>query len=415
MRFTQSREPSIVQPQTTPAKLHLPIGLMAILAGMTAFGPMSIDMYLPALPAMARDLAAPPAAGALTVAAFYVGLCLGQLIHGPLSDRLGRRPPLIVGVALYVLASVGAALCGAIGQLIVLRFLQALGGCAGMVIGRAVVRDRFTPSESAHVFSILLLVMSLAPVLAPLFGSFVLLVAGWRSIFWILAVFGALLWLGITFKLAETRSEATALHARGESALTAYAALLREPRVMGYALLAGFSHMGLLTYLAITPDVLIGGFGLSPRQFSATIAVNGIGLVAANFFNRRLLGRYHYDVILRRANLTSILASAVLFVDAFTGFGGLIGVVVPLFFMVAMIGFTQPNAFAGALAHDPRRAGAASALVGCLQFGAGALGATIAGTFHDGTARPMAAVILTAYLVGGALLHLLAPSERQPA
>ncbi|WP_404711168.1 multidrug effflux MFS transporter [Sphingomonas sp. MMS24-J13] len=385
---------------------------MAILAGMTSFGPLSIDMYLPALPTMARDLAAPPAAGALTVAAFYVGLCLGQLIHGPLSDRLGRRPPLIVGVALYVLASVGGALCGAIGPLIVLRFFQALGGCAGMVIGRAVVRDRFTPAESAHVFSILLLVMSLAPVLAPLLGSFVLLIAGWRSIFWILAGFGTLLWVGIVFGLAETRSEATASHARGESVMRSYAALLGEPRVMGYALLAGCSHMGLLTYLAITPDVLIGGFGLSPRQFGWTIAVNGIGLVAANFFNRRLLGRLGYDTILRRANIGSIVASAVLFVDAFTGFVGLAGVVVPLFFMVGLIGFTQPNAFAGALAHDPRRAGAASALVGCLQFGAGALGASIAGAFHDGTARPMAAVILTAYLLGGALLRTLAPSQR---
>lgn len=398
--------------ETGPSKPHLPIGLMTILAGMTAFGSLSIDMYLPALPTMARDLAAPPAAGALTVAAFYVGLCLGQLIHGPLSDRLGRRPPLIFGVALYVFASAGAASCGSIGPLIILRFFQALGGCAGMVIGRAIVRDRFTPAESAHVFSILLMVMSLAPVLAPLLGSVVLLIAGWRSIFWILTGFGALLWAGITFGLAETRSEATAQHARGESAMRSYATLLREPRVMGYALLAGCSHMGLLTYLAITPDVLIGGFGLTPRQFGWTIAVNGIGLVAANFYNRRLLGRLGYDTILRRSNLGSIVASAILFVDAFTGFGGLAGVIVPLFFMVGLIGFTQPNAFAGALAHDPRRAGAASALVGCLQFGGGALGASIAGSFHDGTARPMAAVILVAYLLGGALLRLLAPPER---
>jgi DHA1 family bicyclomycin/chloramphenicol resistance-like MFS transporter len=401
-----------VKAETSPSKLHLPIGLMVILAGMTAFGPLSIDMYLPALPTMARELAAPPAAGALTVAAFYVGLCLGQLVHGPLSDRLGRRPPLIAGVALYVIASIGGALCGAIVPLIALRFFQALGGCAGMVIGRAVVRDRFTPAESAHVFSILLLVMSLAPVLAPLLGSFVLLIAGWRIIFWILAGFGALLWLGIVFGLAETRSEETAVHARAESVTRSYLTLLRERRVMGYALLAGFSHMGLLTYLAITPDVLIGGFGLSPRQFGWTIAVNGVGLVAANFFNRRLLGRIGYDVILRRANLGSILASAILFVDAFTGFGGLAGVIVPLFFMVGLIGFTQPNAFAGALAHDPRRAGAASALVGCLQFGAGAIGASIGGSFHDGTARPMAAVIFVAYLLGGALLRLLAPPER---
>jgi DHA1 family bicyclomycin/chloramphenicol resistance-like MFS transporter len=395
--------------------MHLPRGQMAILAGMTLFTPLSIDMYLPGLPAMARDLHAPPAAGALTVATFYVGLCLGQLVHGPLSDRIGRRPPLIAGIALYVLATAGAALCGTIGQLIALRFLQALGGCAGIVIGRAVVRDRCTPEESAHVFSILLLVLSLAPVIAPLLGSFVLLVAGWRSIFWILGALGALVWIGIVFGLGETRSQATADHARGESAFRSYRVLLGEPQVMGYALIAGFSHAGLLTYLAISPDLLIAGFGLSPRQFGWVVAINGIGLVIANITNRRLLARHHYDVILRRANLASITASAVLFADALTGFGGLAGIVVPLFFMVALIGLTQPNAFAGALAHDPRRAGAASALVGCLQFGAGALGATIAGAFHDGSARPMAAVIFGAYLLGGGLLRLLAPPAQRAA
>jgi DHA1 family bicyclomycin/chloramphenicol resistance-like MFS transporter len=397
-----------VQSQSTPSKLHLPVGLMVILAGMTAFAPLSIDMYLPALPAMARDLAATPAAGTMSVSAFYVGLCLGQLFHGPMSDRLGRKPPLIAGIGLYVLASAGAAASGGIGQLILLRFLQAFGGCAGMVIGRAVVRDRFTPEESAHVFSVLLLVMSVAPVVAPLLGSFVLLAASWRAIFWILTVFGGVVWLGVVFSLHETRSEVTAAHARGETAMLSYATLLREPQVMAYALLAGCSHMGLLTYLATTPDVLIAGYGLTPRQFGWTVAINGVGLVGANFLNRRLLARHGYDFILRRANLASIVASAALFVDAFTGFGGMIGLIVPLFFIVTMIGFTQPNAFAGALAHDPRRAGAASALVGCLQFGAGALGATVAGFFHDGTGRPMAAVIFFAYLLGGALLRLLA-------
>lgn len=390
----------------------LPVGLMCILAGMTAFAPLSIDMYLPALPAMIRDLAATAGTGAMTVAGFYAGICLGQLFQGPLSDRLGRRPLLIGGIGLFVIASIGAAVSATIEQLIFLRFLQALGGCAGMVIGRAVVRDRFTPDESAHVFSILLLVMSLAPVLAPLLGSYILLVSNWRSIFWLLATFGFLVWLSVYFGLRETRSEATAAHARAESAMRSYAILLREPQVMGYALLAGCSHMGLLTYLATTPDVLIAGYGLTPRQFGWTIAINGAGLVGANFLNRRLLSRYRYDFILRRANLASIFAAIILFVDAFSGFGGLAGLVVPLFAIVSLIGFTQPNAFAGALAHDARRAGAASALVGCLQFGAGALGATIAGALHDGTARPMAAIILVAYLLGGALLRLLAPPEQ---
>jgi len=247
---------------------------------------------------------------------------------------------------------------------------------------------------------------------APLLGSFVLLVAGWRSIFWILGGLGAVVWIGIVLALGETRSQATAEHARSESAFRSYAALLGEPQVMGYALIGGLSHAGLLTYLAISPDVLIAGFGLSPRQFGWVVAINGVGLVCANLLNRRLLARRHYDFILRRANIASTTISAILFVDAWTGFGGLAGIVVPLFFMVGLIGLTQPNAFAGALAHDPRRAGAASALAGCLQFGSGALGATIAGAFHDGTARPMATVIFAVYLLGGALLRLLVPPVR---
>jgi len=401
-----------VTSETRQPTAHLPRGQLALLAGMTLFTPLSIDMYLPALPTMARDLAAAPGAGALTVATFYIGLCLGQLIHGPLSDRIGRRRPLIVGIALYVLASAGAAVCGSIGQLIALRLLQALGGCSGIVVGRAVVRDRCTPEESAHLFSLLTLILSLAPVIAPLLGSFVLLVSGWRAIFWILGGLGAVVWLGVVFALSETRSEATADHARSESALRSYFALLREPRVMGYALIGGLSHAGLLTYLAISPDILIANFGLSPRQFGWVVAINGIGLVMANVINRRLLRRHGYDTILRRANIGSTFATGVLFLDAMTGFGGLAGIVVPLFFMVGLIGLTQANAFAGALAHDPRRAGAASALVGCLQFGSGALGAAIAGAFHDGTARPMATVIFGVYLIGGAALRLLVPAER---
>lgn len=390
-----------------PHAVKVPAGLLVLLAGLTAFAPLSVDMYLPALPQMARDLNAPGAGGALTVAAFYVGLCLGQLFHGPLSDRVGRRPPLIGGIALYVAASVGAAIAGSIDMLIAMRFLQALGGCAGIVIGRAVVRDSFAPHESAHVFSLLLLVMSVAPVIAPLLGSFVLLAAGWRAIFWILAGFGTLVWLGTLLRLAETRSQETADHARGESPLRSYLAILGERQVMGYALAAGCSHMGLLTYLAIAPEVLISGFGVSPQHFGWVIAVNGVGLVAANTINRRLLRRFDYDRILRRANIASIAAALVLAAAAFTGMGGLWGVAIPLFFVMALIGCIQPNAFAGAMAHDPRRAGAVSALIGCFQFGLGASGSAVASLLHDGTARPMAAVILVAYVAAGLFLRLL--------
>jgi len=393
---------------TAAKPVHIPFGLLLVLAGLSAFAPLSIDMYLPALPVMARDLGGNAAQASLTVASFFAGLCFGQLVHGPLSDRIGRRMPLLGGLVLYVGAGACAALAPTIPVLIAARFVQAFGGCAGLVVSRASVRDRFTPQESAQVFSLLLLVMSIAPIIAPLIGSWLLLLGPWRLIFWLLTLFGASVAVATFFGLPETRSEQTAAQARSESPFGAYRAILGEAQVMAYALTAGFSHMGLLTYLAISPDVLVTGFHLSPQTYGWVIATNGLGLVTTNWINRRLLARISYDTILRWANLGSMMASAVLLADAVTGFGGLLGITIPLFFMVAMIGFTQANAIAGALARDPQRAGSISALVGFMQFGGGALGAAIAGAFHDGTARPMAMVIFAAYICAGVALRALA-------
>ncbi|MDB5682445.1 MAG: drug resistance transporter, Bcr/CflA subfamily [Sphingomonas bacterium] len=399
------------RPARAPAP-KVPLGLIAILGGLCAFAPLSVDMYLPGLPQMTRDLGAPASAGALTVGAFYLGMCLGQLLHGPISDRIGRRIPLLGGVTLYVLASIGCALAGSIEMLIACRFLQALGGCAGLVVSRAVVRDRFPPQQSAHVLSTLLLVISLGPIIAPLLGGFVLLVADWRAIFWILTAFASVIGIATFLRLDESRSGASAREARGESPFRSYWILLREPQVMAYALAAGCSHAGLLTYLAVSPEVLVGGFGISPQALGWLIAVNGVGLLAANYLNRLLLVRFSYDWILRRANLVSVAAAAGLLAAGITGFGGLWGLAVPLFVIVAAIGFTQPNAFAGAMAHDPQRAGAASGLVGTLQFGFGAIGAAIASALHDGTARPLGAVILCAYLVATVSLRMLGRGKR---
>jgi len=389
--------------------LHLPFRLLLVLAGLSAFAPLSIDMYLPALPIMARDLGTNAAQASWTVAAFFAGLCLGQLVHGPLSDRVGRRPPLLAGLALYVVGGACAALAPSVAVLVAARFAQAFGGCAGLVVSRACVRDRFSPQESAQVFSMLLLVMSLAPIIAPLIGGWVLLVASWRAIFWLLTAFGAVVFVGTLVSLPETRSAATQARAQQESPLQAYLSVLREPRVMAYALTAGFSHMGLLTYLAISPQVLITRFQLSPQAYGWVVAVNGVGLVGTNWLNRRLLGRFGYDQLLRKANWGSLIGSSVLLLDAVTGFGGIWGLILPLFAIVAMIGFTQPNAIAGALAQDPQRAGTISALVGFMQFGGGAFGSTLAATLagmnHNDATLPMAATIFLAYVLAAAVLR----------
>jgi DHA1 family bicyclomycin/chloramphenicol resistance-like MFS transporter len=389
-----------------------PLGLILLLGALTAFGPLSIDMYLPALPAIGRSLHATPAAMQQTVSAFFVGMAVGQLFHGPLSDRLGRRPPLLIGLVLYVLATVGCAMAQSPSLLIALRVVQAVAGCAGMVIARAVVRDRFAHSEVLHIFSLLSLVMGLAPILAPLLGGWVLAVGGWRWIFWLQAAFGAVVSSAAFVLLRETRSHATAEQARGETPLASYMALLRQPRLMGFVLTGAFSGAALFTYVAASPDILIGLFHVPPSQFGLFFGFNAVGLIGATQINARLARRVRFEVILSWANLAVFAGGALLAVDAFTGFGGLWGVMGPMFLIMASFGFTQSNATVGALGVDPLRTGAISSLFGGASFAAGAAAAALAGAFRDGTARPMALVIVITLACAVATLRTLAPARR---
>lgn len=370
-----------------------PLGLVLLLGALIGVGPLSIDMYLPGLPAIGAALHADAAAVQLTVAAFFVGLAFGQLFYGALSDRLGRRGPLLFGIGLYLLASIGCALSTSIGMLIAFRVLQALGACAGGVIPRAVVRDRFEHHEVLHVLSLLTLVMGLGPILAPLIGGFILQIAGWRAIFWIQVLFAVATGAAVLFRLPESRSEATAAQARGEHPISAYLTLMRRPRLLGYVLTGAFSGSALFVYVATSPDVLIGHFHVRPEHFGIVFGLNGFGYIAASQINARLARRYRSDVILKWANLAAFGGAVVLLLTALTGFGGLVGFAAPMFVIMSSLGFTQPNATAGALGEDPRRAGAVSALLGSTSFTGGAVLAALSGIGRDGTARPMAVVL----------------------
>ena len=391
-----------------------PLGLILLLGALTAFGPLSIDMYLPALPAIGRSLHATPAAMQQTVAAFFIGMSVGQMFHGPLSDRLGRRPPLLVGLVVYVLATAGCAMAPSESLLIALRVAQALAGCAGMVIARAIVRDRFAYNEVLHIFSLLSLVMGLAPILAPLLGGWVLAVGGWRWIFWLQVIFASVVAAAAFVLLPESRSEATAAHARGETPLHSYIALLRQPRLMGFVLTGAFSGAALFTYVAASPDVLIGVFHVPPSQFGLFFGANAVGLIGATQINARLARRVPFEVILSWANLMVFGGGLLLALDAVTGFGGLWGVMGPMFVIMASFGFNQSNATVGALGVDPLRSGAISSLFGAASFGAGAAAAALAGAMRDGTARPMAFVIVAVLGCAVISLRTLAP-VRKPA
>ena len=387
-----------------PRAPHAPLGLVVLLGALTAFPAMSIDMYLPSLPTLAKDLHATAGQAQLTVAAFFTGLALGQLVYGPWSDRAGRRPPLVFGIGLYVAASIGCVLAPNVDALIALRFLQALGACSGSVIARAAVRDRYEGHEVVHVLSLLLLVMGLAPILAPFLGGALLLVGSWRLIFAVLTTFGVLIGAAVLWRLQESRSAATEAQARSESPLAAYGALLRSRAVVGYVLAGSLSGAALFTYIADAPDLLITQYGVAPQHFGWVFAINAVGLIGGAQLNARLARTVPSVDILRRALLVGTGFAIWLAVIAWTGWGGLIGLLIPTFGVISTMGFTQPNATAGALSVDALRAGSTSALLGAGGFGCGAAAAGLASFVHDGSAKPMAAMILIAFALGQAAL-----------
>lgn len=403
-----TNSPEARQPVPTPW------GLVILLGAMTAFAPVSIDMYLSALPSIQESLRASPADGQATLAAFLAGMAIGQVIYGPASDRFGRRGPVLLGAAIYVAASVACALAPNVGVLIAARFVQALGGCAGAVVGRAVVRDRFDHTETARFLSLMMLVMGLAPILTPMAGGLMLLFVGWRGIFWLLAAFGGAIGLAVALFLKESRSDETEALARSEHPARAYLALLRDRRLLGYSLAGALNGAVLFTYIASSPDLVINQYGVSPQNFGFVFAVNAFGLIGASQVNRFLLRKRPPDQVLSRSSLVACGFAVLMLLAAATGIGERWSVLPLLFLTLATYGFMQGNTMAGALSVDPRRAGSISALMGAMSFAVGAVASWAAGAFHDGTPRPMAGVMLAALVGSAASLRFLALPKLRP-
>jgi MFS transporter, DHA1 family, multidrug resistance protein len=375
------------------------VRLTLILGILTAFGPLSIDMYLPGLPAIAREFDAGTAAQ-LTLSLFFAGLAIGQALYGPIADRVGRRWPLLVGCALYAVASAACALAASIESLVILRFVQAIGACAGMVIARSVVRDLFDARESARMYSFLMLVMGLAPITAPLIGGQMLTVFGWRAIFWLLSGFGLLCVALVAHGLPESLPTERRVRAGLGQALKVYAGLLADRQFLGYALAGGLAFAGMFTYISGSPFVFIELYGVAPQQYGWLFGVNALGLVLASQINRRLVARYQAETLLAAALATCALAGVVLAVITATGFGGLPGLLVPLFVCIAGLGLVGPNSAAAAMAPYGRAAGSASALLGTIQFVVGAVAGTLVGVLNNGTALPMAGIIAVCQIAG---------------
>lgn len=358
--------------------------LTLILGALMAFGPLSIDLYLPSFPLIAASFSTSPARVELSLASFFIGLALGQPLYGPLSDRLGRRPTVLLGLGVYGAGSLACALAPSLGWLITARFVQAIGACAGMVVTRAVVRDRFEAKESARVFSMLMLVMGAAPILAPLVGGAVSQSAGWRALFVLLAAAGLICWVAVSRWLPETRRASP----ERPRALRA----LRDRGFVGHALAGGLAYSGMFAYITGSPFVFIELFGIPPHHFGWVFGTNAAALIAGSQLNRRLLRGREVKWVLRRALLALAIAGSFLALAGYLGWG-FWGVAVPLWAYVGILGMTYPNTTAVALQSQGAQAGAASAWLGTFQFSLAAGAAWMVSWLHDGSALAMAAVV----------------------
>jgi len=382
-----------VQPHVEPlTRVHY-YRLALILGALTAIGPLAIDMYLPALPTIAREFGTQASVVQSSLAAYFIGIAIGQAFYGPLSDRLGRKPILYLGLGLFMASSIGCALARSVDALIAFRFAQALGGCAPIVIPRAVVRDHFDQAGSVRMLSVLMLVMGLAPILAPLVGGQLLVHLGWRAVFWLLTAYAAFWLTVVTLFLRESLPSARRLRQPFSDVLTVYWHLARDRSFMGHALSGAAIFAGLLAYISGSPVVFIELFDVPPERYGVFFGINAFGIVAASQVNRWLVGRVDTHRIVNLVIPIAMTAGLVLVLDAYSGFGGFAGILVPLFCYIACHGFVLPNTTALAMAPHGKVAGSASALLGTLQFMLGAIAGSLIGVFANGTAVPMAAVV----------------------
>ena len=357
------------------------------------FGPLSIDMYLPGLPDIGLEFNSDASATQFTLSFFLIGLAAGQTFYGPVADRFGRKLPLVFGCGLYIMASLGCAVSTSVVNLIVLRFTQALGCCAGMVITNSVVRDLFDARNSARMYSMLMLVTGLAPITAPFIGGYLLLYSDWRMIFWVLTIFGCICLLMVIIYLPETLPSERRISGGLGKVIVDYGSILTTKDFLGYALSGGFISAVMFAYIAGSPFVFIELYGVAPHHYGWLFGINAFGLICASQLNRWLLRRYNNITIL--STMLRIIAASglALVLVALTETGGLIGLIIPIFFCISSIGLVFPNAVALAMAPYEKMAGSASALLGTLQFAIGACAGTLIGLFHTGTAMPMAGII----------------------
>lgn len=389
--------------------------LIAILGAIAAIGPLSIDMYLPGFPAIAQDLNTSISQVSLSLTAYFAGISAGQFIYGPLLDRYGRKRPLLIGFALYLLAAIGCAMAPNIYSFILLRLLLALGGCVGMVAARAIIRDSFENADIARAFSSLILVMGVAPIAAPTLGGLLISEWGWRSVFWVLTAYSAGLLVLIGFGLGETHAPDPAVSLRPRQVGKSYWKVLRNRQFLVYAIGGTIGMAALFTYISGAPFVLMNILDFDQRTFGWLFGTNALFFVVGSQVNRALLKRIETAVLTRGAALVASAAMLYLVVLVALGIPGPVSFMGGLFCFTFFLGLINPNLQAIALEPFRSSAGRASALMGSIRMLGGALASSLVGVLHNGTAWPMVGLMAGLILLVTALLWYEYWVARSPA
>jgi MFS transporter, DHA1 family, multidrug resistance protein len=387
--------------------------VISLLGALSVVSPFAIDMYLPAFPELATAFGVPSTTVALTLSSYFIGLAAGQVVYGPLLDRFGRKPPLAVGLGLFVVASFGCALAPDVNTLIGLRLVQALGGCVAQVASVAMVRDFFPRDQAARVLSRLFLFIAVSPLLAPTVGTWVIQLGGWPAPFFVLAAVVVGILTLVLALLPEGHTPDASISLRPGPILAEYLAILRHPRFHTYAGAGAFSFAGLFTFVAGSPILFMDGFGVSGRVYSLIFALLAGGFIAASQVNVALLRRAPSEALFLRFLVAQVAFGALFLAGTWAGVLGLGGTLAVLFCFLCCVGVTNPNASALAIAPFTRNAGSASALLGFFQLGTGAVISTAIGAASPHDRIPIVAIFGVTAAIG--LTILLAGRKRAEA
>ncbi|HTI09884.1 MAG TPA: Bcr/CflA family multidrug efflux MFS transporter [Puia sp.] len=392
--------------------------LILILGMLSAIGPFSIDMYLPGFPSIAADLGTTVAKVTLSLSSFFIGISAGQFLYGPLLDRYGRKKPLYMGLSLYLVASLCCALVHSVEWLIFLRLFQALGACAGLVASRAMVRDLFHVSQNARVFSLLMLVVGVSPIIAPTLGGYIAVAFGWKYIFFVLTLIAAIVLAAVHFTLPESRKPDARLSLKPGAIIKGFLGVMREPQFYTYALTGAIASAGLYAYIAGSPYVFMELFKVTEQQYGWIFALVALGLIGSSQLNSVLLRTYKSEQIIKVALLCQVITAILLFAGSLLGMLELFSTIFFIFLFLCCQGCVFPNSSALSLAPFSRNAGTASALMGGIQMSIGALTSATVSWLNNHTALPMTGVMaacamvsFTILLVGGRIIRYRASRE----